>query len=277
MAKITSIYSGSTGAGSTGLAAAKTAAQSLPTAAAKTGASGGFSLPGMDLFTQYYNQILGMMQVPSISVSVPSRASLEADFSASMRPNVDLAIGNRRSAGERTKAELDADAAARGMGGSTFLSSMKEREGDDVETDVATLEAQYSASLAERIQDAMMEYQQMSMQANMFNAQMQQSAMSTAMGVASTWYTSYLSGLSSSRRNGGGGGSSKQAAVSNAFSGLTLSQCEQYVDMLDRSEKLQLFSSDQSYWADRRAELEASLGDDYTRFVNRTLRHGQTR
>ena len=154
---------------------------------------------------------------------------------------------------------------------------MKEREGDDVETDVATLEAQYSASLAERIQDAMMEYQQMSMQANMFNAQMQQSAMSTAMGVASTWYTSYLSGLSSSRRNGGGGGSSKQAAVSNAFSGLTLSQCEQYVDMLDRSEKLQLFSSDQSYWADRRAELEASLGDDYTRFVNRTLRHGQTR
>ena len=277
MAKITSIYSGSTGTGSAGLAAAKTGAQSLPTGAAKTGSSGGFSLPGMELFTQFYNQILGMMQVPSISVSVPSRARLEADFSASMRPNVDLAIGNRRSAGERTKAELDADAAARGMGGSTFLSSMKEREGDDVETDVATLEAQYSASLAERIQDAMMEYQQMSMQANMFNAQMQQSAMSTAMGVASTWYTSYLSGLSSSRRSGGGGGSSKQAAVSNAFSGLTLAQCEQYVDMLDRSEKLQLFSSDQSYWADRRAELEASLGDDYTRFVNRTLRHGQSR
>ena len=86
----------------------------------------------MSKFQEYYDTILGALNVPSISVSVPSKAELKEDISGYLRPGVDLAISKRRAAGETAKAELDADAVSRGMGASTYVSSMKEREDDDV-------------------------------------------------------------------------------------------------------------------------------------------------
>ena len=224
------------------------------------GGASAAQLPGMDIFKSYYSQILGMMSVPGISVSVPSRGELQKDFEASMRPGVDIAISNRRDAGERTKAELDADAASRGMTGSSFLSSMKEREGDDVERDISNMETQYGASLAERIQDALMQYKQMSMQAQMFNAQMYQSASDTAMGIASDWYSLYLSSLGGSSKRSSGG------AASNNFDALTRAECERYVSLLNGAEKRSLFNSGDEYWTERRGELQASLGRNYEPF-----------
>lgn len=70
----------------------------------------------MSKFQEYYDTILGALNVPSISVSVPSKAELKEDISSYLRPGVDLAISKRRAAGETAKAELDADAVSRGMG-----------------------------------------------------------------------------------------------------------------------------------------------------------------
>ena len=64
----------------------------------------------MSKFQEYYDTILGALNVPSISVSVPSKAELKEDISSYLRPGVDLAISKRRAAGETAKAELDADA-----------------------------------------------------------------------------------------------------------------------------------------------------------------------
>ena len=112
----------------------------------------------MSKFQEYYDTILGALNVPSISVSVPSKAELKEDISSYLRPGVDLAISKRRAAGETAKAELDADAVSRGMGASTYVSSMKEREDDDTQSDISIMEAQYTATLAERIAAALEKY-----------------------------------------------------------------------------------------------------------------------
>lgn len=77
-------------------------------------------------------------------------------------------------------AELEADAYSRGMGSSSFVSSMNAREQDDVQSDIAAIEAQYAAAIAEQLYKAMNTYNEMNLQAQMFNAQMRQNAQNSA-------------------------------------------------------------------------------------------------
>ena len=113
------------------------------------------------------------------------------------------------------KAELDADAVSRGMGASTYVSSMKEREDDDVQSDISIMEAQYTATLAERIAAALEKYQSMSLQAQLQNAQYAYNAQTTAMNLASQWFNSYMNNAARAVKGSGGRGgkSGKQKYV----------------------------------------------------------------
>lgn len=219
-------------------------------------------IDNMDAFSKYYDYILGKLSVPGISVNTPSRAQLEADYSTALRPGVDLAINTRRRNGEAAKAEMDADAASRGMDASTYVSSMKEREGDDVEDDVSMMEAQYTATLAERIADALQYYSSLEMQAATANASMAAAANNTAVGLASQWYSSYLGTLSagktasaSSGRGGSGGGKQQEEGTA-----LTNEQYRDYVKRLGADGRYDLFYGTDEHSAACRSELIAALG-----------------
>ena len=80
------------------------------------------------IYGSFYDQALSMFSVPTVSVPTPSRAEIQADVAASLRPATDQAIETRRAQGESNMAELDADAASRGMGASTYGTSVKQRE-----------------------------------------------------------------------------------------------------------------------------------------------------
>ena len=92
-----------------------------------------------------YASLIETLNRYGISFDLPSLSSLYSQLSAFLRPSVDAAIEDRRSYGDYTLAELDADAYSRGMGGSTYLSSMKMREYDSIARDVAKSEYMYNA------------------------------------------------------------------------------------------------------------------------------------
>lgn len=212
-----------------------------------------------DAFTGYYQTILGAISTPGISVSVPSRDQIAKDYETMLRPSVDLAIDRRRTRGEEALAEIDADAASRGMLGSTYVTSVKEREDDDVEDDISMMEAQYAGTLAERIAAALEYYTSLELQASSANAQMAAAQSSTAASIAAQWYQSYLSGLAPATAAKSGGGSSTRVTQA-ASPRLTTQDYLEYVAALSGANRVALFSSADPYWQVRREELNSALG-----------------
>lgn len=223
----------------------------------------------LSTFQTYYNTILGAMSVPSVSVNVPSRAELKSEISSYLRPSVDLAISNRRSSGETAKAEMDADAASRGMGASTYVSSMKEREDDDVESDISMMEAQYTATLAERIASALEKYESMNLQAQMQNAQYAYNAQSLALSLAGQWFNSYMNNAAQYTKSSSGYRSSSGSSGSSGLASKNMSTLDyvRFVSGLNPSERSMLYNSDATEWALMRMELEDALGKDGYREV----------
>lgn len=214
---------------------------------------------GTNKFGEYYGMIMNSLSVPSVSVSVPTKAELKEDISSYLRPSVDLAIENRRKSGESAKAELDADAVSRGMGSSTYVSSMKEREDDDTEDDVSMMEAQYTATLAERIASALEKYESMSLQAQMQNAQYAYNAQSTALGLASQLYGTYLANSSKSAGSSSGSGSGKSSSKKSGMSALDYIS---FVSGLNTAERNKLYNSADTDWSAMRTELVDAFGND---------------
>ncbi|HWQ58315.1 MAG TPA: hypothetical protein VN540_04775 [Clostridia bacterium] len=210
-----------------------------------------------DAFQKYYETVMDTIGVPGVSVNIPSRDEIKKEYEDALRPGVDYAIGRRRKRGEEVLAEIDVDAASRGMAASTYVTSVKEREGDDVEEDVSIMEAQYTATLAERIASALEYYASLELQAATANAQMQANASNTALGIAWQWYQSYLAGLAPGTQSGSGDGRGAQAEAYS--SGLT----EEYIDYmfaLTPDQRAGLFYSTLDYWKLKRENIIAALG-----------------
>ena len=191
------------------------------------------------------------------------------------------APGSQGAPSQSIRAELDADAVSRGMGSSTYVSSLKERESAEAQDDIDELQAQYGATLAERIATSLQAYEQMRLNAQQYNLQAQAAAQQAALNLAGSWYSdyvaqqnalaqlqakSYQSSTSSSR------GSSGSSSGAKASSSLSADDYLTYVENLSSGQRKLLFSSGQSYWKVRREELEAALGTNtYQILRNRYL------
>lgn len=233
-------------------------------------AGGGWDAPGSagtDLFNSYYQAILNQIGVPSLAMDIPSADAVRGQWQAALRPSLDAAIARRQSASRTTQAELDADAVSRGMGSSSYVSSVKERESAGAQEDIGEMEAQYSSALAERIAASLQGYDQMRLAVQQYNLQARQSAQQAALGLAGDWYGNYMAqqnalsqsaakSAASAPTPGGAGSSSSARASAN----LTVSDYLSYVENLSDSQRRQLFTSSQSYWKVRRDELLAALG-----------------
>ncbi len=122
------------------------------------GGEGGDAAPtgGYDAgsFEDYYSRLISALHSYGIDMALPTLDELYNQLSAFLRPSVDAAIAGRQKYGETVMAELDADAYSRGMGASSYLSSMKNREYDDIANDVAAMESNYNSTLAEYLYNA---------------------------------------------------------------------------------------------------------------------------
>ena len=157
------------------------------------------------------------------------------------------------------------------MGSSTYVSSLKERESAEAQEDIDELQAQYGATLAERIATSLQAYEQMRLNAQRYNLQAQAAAQQAALNMAGNWYSDYvaqqnalaqLQAKSSQSTSSGSRGSSGSSSGAKASSSLSADDYLTYVENLSSGQRKLLFSSGQSYWKVRREELEAALGSN---------------
>lgn len=246
---------------------------------------------GDSLFNDYFNAVMSSVIVPHINVSTPSETQIRRDAEAYLRPAADGAIEDVLEQADANKAELEADANARGMGNSTFIASMKDRQSKQAGRSVERIEAQYLSTLAKTISDNMQFYAKLKADADMANAQLFASVQSQAMGIAAAWYSDYmqaqyeqaqafysstLAGINgmmsgawgtgaaasggASSSGGGSGGSSGGAA---ARSSMTAAEGKRLLGYLDDDELALLFNSSAGRWKDMHDDLALAVGDEY--------------
>jgi len=229
--------------------------------------TGGFTWgdSGRDnLFDAYFEAIKKSLTLPEITIETPSKEEVSAMWSDILRPGVDAAIDKRNRDAERDMAELDADAVSRGMGSSTFITSVKAREMEEAQDDISDMEAQYGAVLAERIFNTLSQYDQMKFSAQQYNADAAESAIRTALSMASDWYSQYLSQQAAAQKQNtsgspGSGGSSGSSG-SGKKSGLSAADYTEYIRNLTPAQQKLLFTSTNEYWSSRRDEIYSVLG-----------------
>lgn len=197
-----------------------------------------------------------------MTVKAPSAGEVKDMWSGVLRPSADAAIERRSRAAEREMAEIDADAVSRGMGQSSYVTSVKARQMEEAQDDISDIEAQYGAALAEKIYDTLYKYDQMSLNAQQYNAEAHAAAQKTALSMASDWYNQYLSQQNAAIAAAAKGSSGKlsKGGYGSKKSSLSREDYTEYVRNLTAEQRRQLFSSESSYWSSRREEIYSALG-----------------
>ena len=105
--------------------------------------------PGMERYDRYYNQVLAMLQ----NSAGPERtdSQLKNYLTQLIKPSYDRAIQQRQQQTGQANASIDADAASRGMGTSTWVTDAKARQQNSEAADVATLNSNYSSALSDAL------------------------------------------------------------------------------------------------------------------------------
>ena len=202
---------------------------------------------------EFMEQMQSLLTVPGIAYTPQSEASLRAQLQSALRPQVDAAIAARREAARENAAALDADAWARGMGKSTYLTDMKERQMDDEAEDIARMEQEYSATLVSLLMEAMEGERQRAWEAQRYNMDAMTDTKKLAFSSAQDAYREYLSALQAAQKRNGG--SSKEDAIST-----TEENCRLFLYSLTPEERKNIYNGVTAQDRIYRDELIASLG-----------------
>jgi len=179
-----------------------------------SGGGSGHTAPSIPTLEELFSEMLRKYLPETVEFTPLSEEVLSETIRNWLRPAYEQAIRSRREQTERINAELDADAWSRGMGSSTYLSDVKERQYRGELRDVDALESDYASTLAGHLYDAMKAQQEKKIEVDEFNAGEINRAREKAMEAAQALYLTYLSGSGS--RGSGGSGSAKNAAGAEA-------------------------------------------------------------
>lgn len=153
--------------------------------------------PGINRYSNYYNQILSQLQ----QSQGPERtdAQMKNYLVSLMRPTYDAAIRQRQQQTGQANAAIDADAASRGMGTSTWVTDAKNRQLTNEAADVANLNSNYNSALYEALLSQLNQRDQ-----NRMNL------MSMAQGITGNMYNDWRAEDPANATGGGGGIDAKE-------------------------------------------------------------------
>lgn len=160
------------------------------------------------VFQKYYEQILAGMNPNTIEYTAPTADEIAAQISEYLRPAVDQQIRSRQEATAQQRAATDADAAARGILSSTWVTDIKNRLKQSENADIAAAESNYRSQLLEGVFNRQAQEADRANQIAIFNAQMRAQAEKDAYQRAGDMYNLYLK----KKASGGGGGGAGTAA-----------------------------------------------------------------
>ena len=175
-------------------AAAKTtfpAAQSNTAAPTASEPAGGETLR-VPTFESLFREMLERYAPETVAFTPIDEDVLRETIVEWLRPAYEQAIERRREQTARGNAELDADAWARGMGASTYVTDVKERALRSESRDVGELESDYASALAGHLYDALKSQQEQQVEVDRFNAEQQNLARERASDAALKLYETYL-------------------------------------------------------------------------------------
>lgn len=263
-----------TGAG-TSSGSGKKKAAAVQTGGGGGGGGGGSSAStpsDADVLKGYYELLKGTYAPETIDYQQKTEEELRAGIVEWLRPGYDAAIRRRQALTDEYHAELDADAIARGMGASTYVTDVKSRQKDTEAADILSLEAEYGAALAKYVSDAVEAERARSLEVELFNNQREHEVYLKAYERALTLFAEYKaksgggrssggSGASRSRSSGGSGGSSGGSGVSDVVP-TTPENCERFVSGLSYQQKYDIMVGSSDLDKRYRAELIASVGEN---------------
>ena len=166
------------------------------------------------------NQIMGMLSVPSIEYSMPSQQELAAQISEYLRPSYEQAIAQRKKQTLYNRAEIDADAASRGMGRSSYVTDVKDQAMDAEAADISGLESNYNAALLEAVYNQYNQHLQNKLAADQYNSSAAAAAQQAALGYATNMYQNNLAqqrALEAAARSSGGSSGSLGGTLSSDY------------------------------------------------------------
>lgn len=157
-------------------------------------------------FNSYYNSIKASLTPHTVSYTMPDLATLSNQISAYLRPSYDQAIAARQEQTVQNRADIDADAASRGMGRSSWVTDVKARESKAEASDIANLESNYGAALAQAVLNQYNQHLNNKLQVDLANANMMAQYEQLAYDRAGDMYNL----MQASKKSSGSGGNPKK-------------------------------------------------------------------
>ena len=217
--------------------------------------TGGLSDADRKVLDGYVQQLYSAYRPEKLTYEAADADALREQIAAWLRPSYDSAIAARRDQTAAYRAELDADAIARGMGSSTYVTDVKSRQLADEAEDIATLEGEYGAQLGKLTMEAAEAERERELEVAIENQKQDQAAYMEAYQAALGLFDTYLKS-----RGGGGGGRGGSAAAD--VSGTTERNCELFLAGLTGAERYDVYTGTDEQNTRYRNELIASVGYD---------------
>ena len=205
-------------------------------------------------FSDYYTEVSAYFTPETVSYSPLDAGAISALLAKSLRPVYDSAIARRRETTAAYNANLDADAYARGIGSSTYVTDVKQRNYRDESRDVETLESSYGAQLAEKLYDALAAQSKQQLEVDKFNAEQINNAASRAYSAATA--------LFNASKSSGSSGAAKTADAESALPALSFrKQLAVNAKNTAAYEKIPTVSAEdaETYWQRLSPDLRSAL------------------
>ena len=144
-----------------------------------------------DVLSGLIKSMYKRFQPEEITYVKKSEEEIRSTVAAWLRPGYEQAIANRQEQTLTNKANLDADAIARGMGASTYVTDVKNRQQNAESRDIATMESDYGSTLAEYVSEGVEDEANRALQVEEFNAEQRQKAYEMAYAAALVFFQEY--------------------------------------------------------------------------------------
>ena len=173
-------------------------------------------LPGK--FNEYVSALAKALteQAPQVQYTPQSSAQIRDNLLQATRAGYDQSVTARRAQTLQNRAAIDADAASRGMGSSTWVTDAKMRQNDREASDMATLAVNRNSGIASQLQSMLSQQEANRLSTDQFNAQQRATALANALSVVNARYEKFHAEdpanatAAAAASNGGGGSGSAQ-------------------------------------------------------------------
>ena len=148
-----------------------------------------------DTYNKYYDQLSARLlkDIGQIEYNPLSTGTIKSALQRVIRPSYDRSVQSRREATKANRAAIDADAASRGIGASTWVTDAKQRQNSAEARDIANINSEYNSTLYNALMNRLALQDQLDQNAQAANLSARQNAAGQAMTGAGNLYNADLS------------------------------------------------------------------------------------